>query len=174
MVSPSQKRRAVQGVVQAGLCSQRRACRYLGVHRSSHRHEPKQPSDWLLRLHAQIETFSHKYPRLGYRKLVRLLRKEGWQVGRKQSAAHPARARVAGQAVDEAAPATRSLHWHHPHQGAEGQPRLELGLPSVIAPTTGASCASSRSSTSTAESAWPSTSRGNSRRLISSRSWNDW
>ena len=83
MVSPLQKRRAVQGVVQAGLCSQRRACRYLGVHRSSHRHEPKQPSDWLLRLHAQIETFSHKYPRLGYRKLVRLLRKEGWQVGRK-------------------------------------------------------------------------------------------
>ncbi len=26
---------------------------------------------------------SHKYPRLGYRKLVRLLRREGWQVGRK-------------------------------------------------------------------------------------------
>ncbi len=83
MVSPSQKRRAVQGVVQAGLCSQRRACRYLRVHRSSHRHEPKQPSDWLLRLHAQVEVLSHRYPRLGYRKLVRLLRKEGWQVGRK-------------------------------------------------------------------------------------------
>ena len=42
---PSQKRRAVQGVVKAGLCSQRRACRYLGVHRSSHRHPPRQPSD---------------------------------------------------------------------------------------------------------------------------------
>ena len=83
MVSPSQKRRAVQGVVKAGLCSQRRACRYLGVHRSSHRHTPKQPSDWLLRLHAQIETLSHQHPRLGYRKLVRLLRKGGWQVGRK-------------------------------------------------------------------------------------------
>ena len=83
MVSPSQKRRAVQGVVKAGLCSERRACRYLGVHRSSHRHLSKLPSDWLLRLHTQVEMLSHKYPRLGYRKLVRLLREEGWQVGRK-------------------------------------------------------------------------------------------
>ena len=82
-VSPSQQRRAVQGVVKAGLCSERRACRYLGLHRSSHRHPPKQPSDWLLRLHAQIEGLSHRHPRLGYRKLVRLLRREGWQVGRK-------------------------------------------------------------------------------------------
>ena len=83
MVGPSHKRRAVQGVVAAGLCSQRRACRYLGLHRSSHRYPSKQPSEWLLRLHAQIETLSYKYPRLGYRKLVRLLRREGWQVGRK-------------------------------------------------------------------------------------------
>ena len=83
MVSPLQKRRAVQGVVQAGLCSQRRACRYLGIHRSSHRHTPKQPSEWLRRLHQQIEKLSSKYPRLGYRKLTRLLRREGWQAGRK-------------------------------------------------------------------------------------------
>ena len=83
MVSPLQKRRAVQGVVKAGLCSQRRACRYLGVHRSSHRRPPKPPSEWLLRLHQQIEQLSSKCPRLGYRKLNRLLRREGWQVGRK-------------------------------------------------------------------------------------------
>ena len=70
-------------MVKAGLCSQRRACRYLGLHRSSHRHAPKAPSDWLRRLHAQIEVLSHRYPRLGYRKLVCLLRREGWQVGRK-------------------------------------------------------------------------------------------
>ena len=35
-----------------------------------------------MRLHAQIELLSSKHPRLGYRKLVRLLRKAGWQVGR--------------------------------------------------------------------------------------------
>ena len=83
MVSPSHKRRAVQGVTAEGLCSQRRACRYLGLHRSSHRHPAKQPSEWLLRLHQQIEAFSHQYPRLGYRKLTYLLRREGWQAGRK-------------------------------------------------------------------------------------------
>ena len=55
----------------------------MGLHRSSHRHAPRQPSDWLLRLHAQIELLSHRHPRLGYRKLVRLLRREGWQAGRK-------------------------------------------------------------------------------------------
>ena len=83
MVSPSHKRRAVQAVVDAGLCSQRRACRYLGLHRSSHRHPGKPPSEWLLRLHQQVEHLSCRYPRLGYRKLVRLLCQEGWQVGRK-------------------------------------------------------------------------------------------
>ena len=35
MVSPAQKRHAAQGVVAAGLCSRRRACRYLGLARSS-------------------------------------------------------------------------------------------------------------------------------------------
>ena len=80
---PSQQRRALQTVLEAGLCSQRRACRYLGLHRSSHRHPPKPPSNWLRRLHAQIELRSHQHPRLGYRKLVHLLRSEGWQAGRK-------------------------------------------------------------------------------------------
>ena len=36
-----------------------------------------------MRLHQHIESLSHKYPRLGYRKLARLLRREGWQAGRK-------------------------------------------------------------------------------------------
>ena len=35
MVSSSQKRHAAQGVVAAGMCSQRQACRYLGLARSS-------------------------------------------------------------------------------------------------------------------------------------------
>jgi len=83
MVSPRHKRRAVRLVTVTGLCSQRRACRYLGLHRSSSRYEPKEPSDWLLKLHQQVERFSLKYPRLGYRKLTRILRNEGWKVGKK-------------------------------------------------------------------------------------------
>jgi transposase InsO family protein len=83
MVSPAQKRRAVQGVVATGLCSQRRACRYLGLHRSSGRYRQTGPAEWLVRLHEQIETLSRKHPRLGYRKLTRLLRNDGWQAGKK-------------------------------------------------------------------------------------------
>lgn len=83
MVSPLHKRRAVQVVVETGLCSQRRAFRYLALHRSSGRYQPKPLSDWLHKLHERIEVLSRKHPRLGYRKLTRLLRNEGWQVGRK-------------------------------------------------------------------------------------------
>ena len=171
MVSPLQKRRAVQGVVQAGLCSQRRACRYLGLHRSSHRHPPKQPSEWLLRLHQQIEKLSSKYPTPGLpqadsppaqRRLA----------GRTQArAAHPAGVRPAGQTVDEAAPATGLLHRHDPDAGREESTTCGVGTSSVIAPTTAASCASSRSSTSTAASAWRSRSPASSRPPTSSRSW---
>jgi putative transposase len=83
MVSPLHKRRAVQAVVALGLCSQRRACRYLDLHRSSGRYQNKGPSDWLLGLREQIEALSRKYPRLGYRKLTRLLMAEGWKAGKK-------------------------------------------------------------------------------------------
>ena len=47
MVSPSHKRQAVQFVMKAGLCSERRACRYLGLQRSSGRYRPMEPSAWL-------------------------------------------------------------------------------------------------------------------------------
>lgn len=83
MVSPAQKRRAVRGVVASGLCSQRRACRYLGLHRSSGRYQNQGPSDWLVRLGQRLEALSHRHARLGYRKLTRLLRSEGWKVGKK-------------------------------------------------------------------------------------------
>jgi putative transposase len=83
MVSPLHKRRAVREVMAAGLCSQRRACRYLELHRSSGRYQPKGPTDWLLGLRQRLEALSHRHARLGYRKLTRMLRAEGWQVGKK-------------------------------------------------------------------------------------------
>ncbi len=83
MVSPSQKRRAARGVIKAGLCSERRAYRYLGLWRSSGRYQPKEPGDWLLKLHQEIEAYSRKHPREGYRKMTRILRSRGWSVGKK-------------------------------------------------------------------------------------------
>ena len=42
VVSASAKRQAVQRVVQKGMCSVRRACRYLGFHRSSCQYCPQE------------------------------------------------------------------------------------------------------------------------------------
>ena len=43
MVSSPQKRHAAQGVVAAGMCSKRQACRYLGLARSSWAYTPRPP-----------------------------------------------------------------------------------------------------------------------------------
>ena len=83
MVSPAHKRRAVQAVVEAGLCSQRRAFRYLELNRSSGRYEPKPLSDWIDKLRRRMVALSRQHDCLGYRKLTRLLREEGWRVGKK-------------------------------------------------------------------------------------------
>ena len=83
-MSPRHKRQAVAQVVSRGLCSERAACRYLGLHRSSGRYREKEPSDWLKRLRDEVERLSRKHERLGYRKLTRMLREGGWQVGKKQ------------------------------------------------------------------------------------------
>lgn len=82
-MSPRQKRQAVAQVVSRGLCSERAACRYLGLHRSSGRYREKEPSDWLKRLRGEVERLSRKYERLGYRKLTRMLREGGWRAGKK-------------------------------------------------------------------------------------------
>ena len=50
----------VEQVVTVGLCSQRRARRYLGLHRSIGRNQNKGPTEWLLRLREQHEALSRK------------------------------------------------------------------------------------------------------------------
>ena len=84
MVSPAQKKQAVANVVEQRLCSERRACRYLGVHRFTYRYpvEPTPPPQ--VQLHQRIVALSWQYPRYGYRRIRALLAREGWSVSRKQ------------------------------------------------------------------------------------------
>ena len=84
MVSPAQKRQAVEHVVQQRLCSERRACRYLGLHRSTFRYQPKPPTPRQQQLHQRIIDLSWSYPRYGYRRIRALLAEEGWHVSRRQ------------------------------------------------------------------------------------------
>ena len=84
MVSPSQKKTAVAHVVAQRLCSVWRACRYLGLPRSTYRYVPKPIPDRRDQLHQRIVALSWAYPRYGYRRIRRVLAREGWTVSRKQ------------------------------------------------------------------------------------------
>lgn len=76
-----QKKRAVAHVVDLRLCSERRACRYVGLHRSTYRYTIQQPLPKQVQLHQRIVALSWQHPRYGYRRIRALLAQEGWQVG---------------------------------------------------------------------------------------------
>ncbi len=79
-----QKKQAVAHVVGHGLCSVRRACHYLGVHRSTYRYRAKPLAQKQIQLHQRIVALSWQHPRYGYRRIRALLAQEGWSVSRKQ------------------------------------------------------------------------------------------
>ena len=63
--------------------SERWACRVVGQHRSTQRHEPVLVGDDAV-LRAQLRQFSGDRPRWGYRRAHHHLREQGWDVNRKR------------------------------------------------------------------------------------------
>jgi putative transposase len=63
--------------------SERWACRVVGQHRSTQRHEPKTAADDAV-LRAELRKFSVERPRWGYRRAHHHLRELGWEVNRKR------------------------------------------------------------------------------------------
>jgi putative transposase len=63
--------------------SERWACRVVGQHRSTQRHEPTRAADDAA-LRAELRKFSAERPRWGYRRAHHRLRQEGWEVNRKR------------------------------------------------------------------------------------------
>ena len=63
MVSSSQKRHAAQGVVAAGMCSQRQACRYLGLARSSWAYTPRPPKPRQVQIRDGIAALAVRHSR---------------------------------------------------------------------------------------------------------------
>ena len=64
--------------------SQRRACKALGVSRSTQRYQAHQDNDELRRLVARMHELVRKYPRYGYRMIGAKLRQQGWRVNQKK------------------------------------------------------------------------------------------
>ncbi len=82
-MSPARRREAVARVMTAFRISERRACRALGVPRSSQRYVGagrEREGALLLR----IGELAKAHPRYGYRRITALLRREGWAVNRKR------------------------------------------------------------------------------------------
>ena len=71
-------------VIEGGLCSGRAACRYLGLARATYRYRARPPTAQRSRLVERIHALSAQHPRFGFRRIAALLRREGWQVSRKQ------------------------------------------------------------------------------------------
>src|SRR5580693_9897516 len=84
VVSPAARRTAAQAVVADGLCSQRQACRFLGLSRSTYGYQGRPPTSAQQQLRQRLRELTVKHPRYGYRRIAALLRQEGWTVGKRQ------------------------------------------------------------------------------------------
>jgi len=69
-------------VVEAHELSERRACRLIGIGRSSLRYEAKPKDDEALR--ERLTELARRWRRAGYRGLHRHLRREGWEINHKR------------------------------------------------------------------------------------------
>ena len=82
MVTPAMRRRAAQRLQQRLGLSERRACRVVGVNRSTCRYRARrQQAGPLLE---RMRELAAERPRFGYRRLHVMVRREGWQVNHKR------------------------------------------------------------------------------------------
>ena len=82
MVTPAARREAVAYLAEAFDMSERRACRVVGVDRTSVRYQGSRPDDAVLR--GRLKELAAERRRFGYRRLHVLLRREGHVVNRKR------------------------------------------------------------------------------------------
>jgi putative transposase len=81
VVTPAQRRTAVTQAIAAAGLSERQACRFTGFPRASQRYRSRRSPHTALR--DRLATLAVLRPRWGYRRLYRLLRREGLRVNRK-------------------------------------------------------------------------------------------
>jgi putative transposase len=81
VVTPEQRRTAVTYAIEAADLSERRVCRFTGFARATQRYRRRRPVRTELR--ERLHALATLRPRWGYRRLYRLLRREGMVVNRK-------------------------------------------------------------------------------------------
>jgi transposase InsO family protein len=80
MVSLAERRRAAEHLEATFAVSERRSCQVVEIHRSTKRRASGRTEE--AALVQKIHELSEQYPRFGYRKIHRLLKKAGFRVGR--------------------------------------------------------------------------------------------
>ena len=80
-MSPGHLRQVAQQIVALGRYSIRMVCRHLGVHRNTFNYKAKEPDAYLAKLKTALRRISKKHPEMGYQKITRLLKNEGWRCG---------------------------------------------------------------------------------------------
>lgn len=83
MVTPRQRRRAVDHLVTGRGLSQRHACRLVGLHRSSARYQRRLRRDESETV-ALVRSYAEAQPMYGYRIIAALLRQDGHLINRKR------------------------------------------------------------------------------------------
>lgn len=83
MISPTHRKEMAMKVVEARMCSGRAVCRYLRLCRSTYWYRRKPRSAYRERLHARMKQLSEEYPRYGYRRIAAMLRREGFEAGKR-------------------------------------------------------------------------------------------
>ena len=84
MVSPGHRKVLAAEVVAAGMCSGRAACRFLGLARATYWYRGRGPTARWEAMQRRMVELSGEHPRYGYRRIVALLRREGWVAGKRQ------------------------------------------------------------------------------------------
>ena len=68
-------------LVSGDRCTARAGCRHIGLNRSTYAYRAKEADAWEAKLKGALRLKSNEHPELGYAKITRLLKQEGWQVG---------------------------------------------------------------------------------------------
>ena len=83
-MTPNRRRQAVTVLEDEFGVSQRRACKVVGQHRSTQRHQPEPPADDEAQIRAELRAFANKRPRWGWRRAANHLRRNGWNINNKR------------------------------------------------------------------------------------------
>ena len=83
MVGPAAKRAVAKDLAKRGQCSERKACTLVSAPRSTVRYERRVKDDEAA-LRQRIRKLADKHKRYGFRRILALLRREGWRVNKKR------------------------------------------------------------------------------------------